>query len=252
MIYYRRFLTLSNHLIKRKQISNMERSIQFIQGFHPDDRECLMLRVSAMNPHQPADEPYDLKDTLIAARRQFFDVRLSDSQSRELRDDTVHLHPEDPEEWMRRVFGQDDRDPSFRQDRDPWYDRASRNDHDDVNSRKTPSDRDFQERPSDYSSPQSQTQPATSLITQSDHMASYFRPRRNKGCFFCAELGHYVRQCSTAMDYVNANHAVIINDRLRLPNGRPIPNDGRGRSLKLAIDEWLAANTVSSTLLLTL
>jgi hypothetical protein len=55
-----------------------------------------------------------------------------------------------------------------------------------------------------------------------------------------------------AMDYVNVNRALIINDLLHLPNGRPIPNDGRGCSLKLAIDEWLAANTVNSTLLLTL
>ncbi|KAH9065477.1 hypothetical protein EDB87DRAFT_1574608 [Lactarius vividus] len=72
------------------------------------------------------------------------------------------------------------------------------------------------------------------LITQSDDASSYFRPMlRTHGCIFC---GHHVRQCSTARHYACTDRILILNDRLHLPNGQPIPNDGNGRGLKPAID----------------
>lgn len=131
-------------------------------------------------------------------------------------------------------------------------DRKSRSDNE---SRDSPRDRGFQERFSQMPSTsalQPETRPATSLINQPVEVATYFH--RN-GCFFCTDLGHFVRKCPTAMEYVSTGRALIKNDRIRLPNGKPIPNNGKGRGLKPAIDEWLAANTVScsvpSTLLLT-
>ena len=38
-------------------------------------------------------------------------------------------------------------------------------------------------------------------------------------------------------------HALVLEDRLSLPNGQPIPNDGAGRGLKHGIDTWLAAQS---------
>ena len=100
---------------------------------------------------------------------------------------------------------------------------------------------------------QPQTQSTTSLITQPDDPSSYFRPMlRTRGCIFCANPGHHVRQCSIAEDYVDTGRTLILNDRLYLPNGRLIPNDGNGHGLKPAIDKWLAANTVRPTLRVTL
>ena len=75
---------------------------------------------------------------------------------------------------------------------------------------------------------------------------------QTEGCIFCADRGHNFSQCSTANDYVRTGRIRITNYRLRLPNGEPIPNDGKGRGLKPAIDEWILANIVSSTRLLTL
>jgi hypothetical protein len=38
-------------------------------------------------------------------------------------------------------------------------------------------------------------------------------------------------------------HALILEDRLSLPNGQQIPNDGTGCRLKHGIDAWLATQT---------
>jgi hypothetical protein len=45
-------------------------------------------------------------------------------------------------------------------------------------------------------------------------------------------------------EYVNARNALIIDDRMHLPSGERIPNDGSGQGLKYAIDSWLSANRV--------
>ena len=70
----------------------------------------------------------------------------------------------------------------------------------------------------------------------------FFRPRvRAEGCSFCLQPGHRVCECPTAQEYVRSGHTIIIGERLHLPNGQPIPNDGTGRGLKNGIDSWLAA-----------
>jgi hypothetical protein len=76
-----------------------------------------------------------------------------------------------------------------------------------------------------------------------------FRSRpRIEGCAFCTQLGHRVRECPAAREYVNTRRAMLKNDRLYLPDGTPIPNDGTGRGLKGSIDSWLAAHyTAPST-----
>ena len=70
--------------------------------------------------------------------------------------------------------------------------------------------------------------------------STYFR-FRTKGCAFCTQEGHRVRQCSAAKEYVASGRAIIQNDRIHLPNGQPVPNDASGRGIKGNIDNWLAA-----------
>ncbi|KAI9465561.1 hypothetical protein BJY52DRAFT_1113548, partial [Lactarius psammicola] len=67
MTYYRGFLTLSNPLINKQRISDSERNLEFLRGFHPKDREPLLSRLYAMKPDHPIHVPYDLKDVLAAA-----------------------------------------------------------------------------------------------------------------------------------------------------------------------------------------
>ena len=74
--------------------------------------------------------------------------------------------------------------------------------------------------------------------------SAFFHPRaRTDGCSFCSHIGHRVRECPTAQEYVRSGRATVLGDRLYLPNGQPIPNDGSGRGLKHGIDSWLASQS---------
>lgn len=259
--------TSSPSAINKQRISDEERSFEFFQGFHPDDRRPLAFRLLAMKPDHPIGVPHDLEDVLTAARRQFSGVQLSDFLPRELCDGPIYLGESrhaDPDQRMRQLFGREDRDPWPRQERKSKYGRDSTDDRnswsDDEPQREygSPRDRDFQDSPYEIRTvltdhgPRLQGREDT-LITQSDDASSYFRTMpRTHGCIFCAKPGHYVRQCPTAKYYDATNRILILNDRLHLPNGQPIPNDGNGRGLKPAIDKWLAANPARPALQFTL
>lgn len=262
LAYYRCFLTISKPLINKGLITVAGRNIEFIQGFHPDDREPLNLRLSKMKPNQSPSQPYDIKDTLRAARIEFSGRQprfLSHGLQHDLSTTLRWLLFN--ERKMRRVLGREGRDPRrFRQDSQGgeagfahFSNRGPRNrgteDDDTLQEPFTVVDRAPSSQLSTTSDPASKTQPATSLMMQTVDISPYLQ---TEGCFFCADRGHNFRQCSTANDYARTGRILITNDRLSLPNGEPIPNDGNGRGLKPAIDEWLVANIVSSTQLLSL
>ena len=69
---------------------------------------------------------------------------------------------------------------------------------------------------------------------------------RSRSCVFCGVLGHRIRGCPVAQEYVDTGRVKIVGNRLHLPTGQPIPNDGRGPGLKASIDAWLAANAQPS------
>ena len=104
--------------------------------------------------------------------------------------------------------------------------------------------------------PPSSTQhpwPITSIPQSPPQVASnptsFFRTRaRSDGCAFCSQTSHRVRECPSAQEYVRTGRALILEDRLSLPNGQQIPNDGTGCRLKHGIDTWLTAQAqVNST-----
>ena len=68
---------------------------------------------------------------------------------------------------------------------------------------------------------------------------------KTDGCAFCTHAGHRVRGCPAAFEYVRSGRVVVKNDRLTLPSGQPIPNDGSSKGLKHGIDTWLAANSTN-------
>ena len=269
MTYYRCFLTISNPLIHKRLITVTGRNIEFILGFHPDDRAPLNLRLFNMKPNQLPGQPYDIKDTLRAARIEF-SGRPSGflSQRGALHDISTTVkwlmyHQGYNERGTRRGLGREGRDPRrFRQDSQDGEARFThlsnrgprnrgREDQDTFQERGsfTVADRTPSNQLSTTSTPQSETQPVASLITQTADVSPCLQ---TDGCIFCADQGHNFSQCSTANDYVRTGRIHITNYHLRLPNGEPIPNDGKGRGLKPAIDEWILANIVSSTRLLTL
>jgi hypothetical protein len=98
-------------------------------------------------------------------------------------------------------------------------------------------------KPTSNPARQSWIQSSPPVAVPTDPSQFFRRPRRTSGCVFCAQRGHQVRGCPAAEEYVRTGRALIQNDRLHLPNGQPIPNDGSGRGLKHAIDTWLAADS---------
>ena len=79
----------------------------------------------------------------------------------------------------------------------------------------------------------------------SNEAAAFFRPRpRVEGCAFCAQAGHRLRECRIAQEYIASGRAIIKEERIHLPDGQRVPNDGTGRGIKASIDIWLAAQTL--------
>ena len=92
------------------------------------------------------------------------------------------------------------------------------------------------------------TERSTSIPPPTSSDSSFFRSRVG-GCAFCSQTNHRIRECSIAQEYVRTGRAVVINDRIHLPNGQPIPNDLPGGTLQFKLDTWAARNlsTASNT-----
>ena len=85
--------------------------------------------------------------------------------------------------------------------------------------------------------------PPTAVST--NPKAEFFQDKygmQPQACAFCGHIGHRIRNCPAAEEYVDTGRVKIINRRLYLPTGQFIPNDGRGLGLKAGVDAWLAAN----------
>ena len=46
--------------------------------------------------------------------------------------------------------------------------------------------------------------------------------------------------CTTAEEYVNTGRTSLVENRIHLPNGQPVPYDGTRRGIQASIDIWLA------------
>ncbi|SRR6266478_1226821 len=67
MLYYKRFLQISNPLRLANQHSEEERNTESFNGFHPRDRDVIYYRVFAINPKRPLNRTPALDDTWEAA-----------------------------------------------------------------------------------------------------------------------------------------------------------------------------------------
>jgi hypothetical protein len=94
--------------------------------------------------------------------------------------------------------------------------------------------------------PWAQRTPAPPPVPAASEGDAFFSDRngaRSRGCMFCGMLGHRIHGCPAAEEYYRTGRVKIIGNRLHLPTGEQIPNDGRGLGLKASLDTWLAANT---------
>jgi hypothetical protein len=64
-------------------------------------------------------------------------------------------------------------------------------------------------------------------------------------CMFCSQTNHRIKDCPIAQDYIRTGRAVVINNRIHLHNGQPIPLTSVGRNLQEKIDAWLAGSSAA-------
>jgi hypothetical protein len=108
----------------------------------------------------------------------------------------------------------------------------------------------YQSHPVPVRQPWAQHTPTPTPVVAASDGDTFFYDRngaRSRACAFCGMLGHRIRGCPTAEEYVNTGRVKIVGNRLHLPTGEPIPNDGCRLGLKASIDAWLAANAQRST-----
>ena len=75
---------------------------------------------------------------------------------------------------------------------------------------------------------------------------AFYRPPSR--CMFCSQTNHLIKECPIAHEYVRTGRAVVINNRMHLPNGQPIPPNVTGVNLQAKIDVCLAGSaTVTPT-----
>lgn len=65
-------------------------------------------------------------------------------------------------------------------------------------------------------------------------------PQRSTGCLFCGETGHFIRSCSSVVDYIRVKKCerATSDGRITLPDGSPIPTTAVGKTLKEKIDYY--------------
>lgn len=62
---------------------------------------------------------------------------------------------------------------------------------------------------------------------------------------FCSQTYHCIKECPIAHEYVQTGKAVVINNRIHLPNGQPIPANIMGINLQAKIDAWIAGTVAA-------
>ena len=65
-------------------------------------------------------------------------------------------------------------------------------------------------------------------------------------CMFCSHTDHRIKECPLAHEYVRTGKAVVVGNRIHLPNGQAIPSTLAGRNLQAKIDTWIAETVATA------
>ncbi|KAH9012416.1 hypothetical protein EDB83DRAFT_2578643, partial [Lactarius deliciosus] len=106
--YYRNFLTIAAPLLRDNKLTDDDFHAEFFKGFHADDQDILADQVFNVNPHHPANQPFDAQDVLSAARRYFASDRFHKPLQCRVRNDLrgrSRTCREDPNKLIQRLFG---------------------------------------------------------------------------------------------------------------------------------------------------
>jgi len=80
--------------------------------------------------------------------------------------------------------------------------------------------------PQPWSMQTSAPAPVPAIPPASTSTPTSFFPPRPKTCAFCHGQGHRIRSCPIASEYLASGRTSVIEGRIHLPNGQPVPFDG--------------------------
>ena len=112
----------------------------------------------------------------------------------------------------------------------------------------------FQNTPAVYQNPHPTPPPLTSAPRQpwTERAAPPLPPAPSEPvfltarCIFCSQTNHRIKECPIAQEYIRSGKAVVIENRIHLPNGQPIPTNITGRNLQARIDTWIAGTVAAA------
>jgi hypothetical protein len=326
LLYYRRFLMLSDPLLDSRRLTIDDRDTSFWRGFHPEDQKVLFPRLIAKHPDQPADTAFEFTDVYDVACAAFTGNQIYPLEPQEQwADDYPRARGSSSDRTIERWFGPAARDPRQhdhhrlaperaheplpfeypQRDRrplepEPYHTTAPATETKTVRFREPAKEETMEDligrmhgmdihdrayailftqcadrfpiimqtlpRPGltraapppanafTYQTPSapppptrqpwahtSNYTPTTAPIPATSTPSPYLRTRpRIDGCAFCTQPTHRIRDCPGVKEYIDSGRALVKEDRLHLPDGGPIPNDGTGRGLRGSIDSWIA------------
>lgn len=213
-MYYRDYSKIAHFLISKQRAHEPEVRRQFLEGFPEAAKSDITLTLRAKFPDRDRLGGYDLREILSAAL-QFVAAGGAATVEGTAPTAAVPMKKEDPE--VVRLLLQNQKEQN---------DRLFALMAEVQNSlRGAPT---AAARPRDWATRIAAEPPA--------------RPMRSDGCTFCSDLGHYIRDCPVASDYIA--RGILIKDasnfnRLALATGGPFPMSFQGRDMKEKLEAYL-------------
>jgi hypothetical protein len=270
--YYRRFLTMTEHLKANNLMSDSEINRAFVRGFAPDIWRVIVARLQLKNPDKYPDEPWTVAQVYEAAR-----FVLHDTSQVSL---SAHVHASQPSNHHAAVPFQQALPPQQYAPPYPSYFSPS-NTYTAPQQYQAPH---FQSLPSSLpplsfppalppsipaqpprqpspppappvassSQPSQQAiDPVIANIKQED-IANIFgrfseyilqlieaKTNRPELCNFCGKKGHFINDCNTLKEYIALGKCRRNQEgKIVLPGGGLIMRSMPGNNMRERIDEW--------------
>jgi hypothetical protein len=219
-VYHRRFRVVSGYLVEKKRLSDLDRSAQYLLGFPQPVRAAIRQRLAIMKPRVQPQDGYEFDDIQEAA---LFVVTNRDA------DDGVP-----PRSSHRSTPSSDE--PSMRELMSVLLQVVSAG----------------SSGPTIHPRPRQQQQVRFELPDRAPGVAGRDPPRWDpssrrpsiqnapQGCHFCNRIGHFLRECPVAKEYLRIGK-VVINEfgKIALPEHDIfLGRDPAGASIQQRVDDF--------------
>ena len=230
-IYLRKFQAISGFLIAKERLYPRDRNLQCLRGFPGPMKKVMQRHLDVQKPQTRPSDGYEVRDIQKAAD-WFFDLPEGD----------------DDEESEPKVGTNSRRSPEYEE-----LFKLVANLTKVVSANTQAQQQPHPPPPAPQYQRQFQPQPQFQQQQQRPQLAPgganlnappWNPPRgqeQGSGCMFCGGLGHYVRDCPVAAQYIQHGKITRNNEnKLVLPDGRYVPRNLPGNTMRERVDYFLS------------